>query len=84
MQDVDVLGMVGKIRENISRVMVGKDAAVNLLLIALLSRGHVLLEDVPGIGKTTLVNAMARSLACSFARIQFTPDVTSPAFPSIT
>ncbi|MDD3959353.1 MAG: MoxR family ATPase [Clostridiaceae bacterium] len=75
MQDVDVLGMVGKIRENISRVMVGKDAAVNLLLIALLSRGHVLLEDVPGIGKTTLVNAMARSLACSFARIQFTPDV---------
>ncbi len=75
MDNTDVLGLVERIRSNISRVMVGKDAAVNLLLIALLSRGHVLLEDVPGIGKTTLVNALAKSLDCSFARIQFTPDV---------
>ncbi|MBN1892804.1 MAG: MoxR family ATPase [Clostridiales bacterium] len=75
MDGVSILDLVGRIRSNINRVMVGKDAAVNLLLIALLSRGHVLLEDVPGIGKTTLVNALAKSLDCSFARIQFTPDV---------
>lgn len=75
MDVVNVLDLVEKIRSNISRVMVGKSASVNLLLIALLSRGHVLLEDVPGIGKTTLVNALAKSLDCSFARIQFTPDV---------
>ena len=75
MDTADILGLVERIRSNINRVMVGKDAAVNLLLIALLSRGHVLLEDVPGIGKTTLVNALAKSLDCSFARIQFTPDV---------
>jgi len=55
--------------------MVGKETAVNLLLIALLSNGHVLLEDVPGIGKTTMVHSLSRSLDCSFARIQFTPDV---------
>ena len=57
------------------KAMVGKESAVNLLIIALLSNGHALLEDVPGIGKTTMVHALSRSLDCSFARIQFTPDV---------
>ena len=57
------------------KIMVGKDTALNLLLIALLSKGHALLEDVPGIGKTTMVYSLAKSLACTFARIQFTPDV---------
>ncbi len=75
MDQKDILRMVDRIRANVNSVMVGKEVAVNLLLVALLSKGHVLLEDVPGIGKTTLVNALARSLACSFARIQFTPDV---------
>lgn len=75
MDQKDILGMVSRIRANINSVMVGKEVAVNLLLVALLSKGHIILEDVPGIGKTTLVNALARSLACSFARIQFTPDV---------
>ena len=75
MENIEILDLVGRIRSSINRVMVGKEAAVNLILIALLSRGHVLLEDVPGIGKTTLVNALAKSLDCSFARIQFTPDV---------
>lgn len=75
MNQSDILTLIDRIRANINQVMVGKETAVNLLLIALLSKGHVLLEDVPGIGKTTMVNALAKSLACSFARIQFTPDV---------
>jgi len=63
------------VRENVERVIVGKAEAVELLLAALLCEGHVLLEDVPGIGKTTLAKALARSLGCSFQRIQFTPDL---------
>jgi MoxR-like ATPase len=63
------------ILNNIGRVMVGKAAAVELLLVALLSQGHVLLEDVPGLGKTTLAKALARSLGCDFQRLQFTPDL---------
>lgn len=64
-----------RIQENIAAVIVGKAAAVELMMVALLCDGHVLLEDVPGIGKTTLAKALARSLDCSFARIQFTPDL---------
>ncbi len=64
------------LRQNIGRVVVGKEEVVDLLFIALICRGHVLIEDVPGVGKTTLASAMARSLDCSFKRIQFTPDVT--------
>lgn len=63
------------VQENIARVVVGKHDVVELLLVALLADGHVLLEDVPGIGKTTLAKALARSVDCSFARIQFTPDL---------
>ncbi|MBE2236643.1 MAG: MoxR family ATPase [Caldilineaceae bacterium] len=61
--------------EQISRVIVGKDAVVELLLVALFCDGHVLLEDVPGIGKTMLAKTLARSLGCTFSRIQFTPDL---------
>ena len=60
---------------NLARVIVGKETAVELLLVALLSQGHVLLEDVPGLGKTTLAKALARSLGCAFHRLQFTPDL---------
>ncbi|MDD2579410.1 MAG: MoxR family ATPase [Eubacteriales bacterium] len=67
--------LLEKIRENIARVLVGHQDAIDLLLIALLSQGHVLIEDVPGVGKTTLAQAFARSLDLSFRRIQFTPDV---------
>jgi hypothetical protein len=63
------------VKANIARVIVGKDDVVELLLIALFCEGHVLLEDVPGIGKTTLAKSPARSLGCSFQRIQFTPDL---------
>ena len=62
--------------KNVGRVIVGKEDAVDLMMIALLCRGHVLIEDVPGVGKTTLASALARSLDCSFKRIQFTPDIT--------
>src|SRR5690606_892990 len=64
-----------QIRQQVSRVVVGKDQVVDLLLIALFCEGHVLLEDVPGIGKTTLAKTLARCLHCSFSRIQFTPDL---------
>ena len=64
-----------QVRENVQRVIVGKSAAIDLAVMALLSRGHVLLEDVPGIGKTTLAKALAQSLGCTFSRIQFTPDL---------
>ena len=63
------------LRQNIAKVMVGKDEAVEMLLTALICGGHVLIEDLPGLGKTTLASALAKSLSCSFKRIQFTPDV---------
>ncbi len=63
------------LQDNISRVIVGKPITIELLLVALLSQGHVLLEDVPGLGKTTLAKALARSLGCAFQRLQFTPDL---------
>ena len=63
------------IRKNIGRKLVGKERVIDLLLCALICRGHVLIEDVPGTGKTTLASSLARSLGCSFQRIQFTPDI---------
>lgn len=63
-----------RIEENINSVFVGKEDVVENLLICLFAGGHVLLEDVPGVGKTTLANAMAKSMECSLGRIQFTPD----------
>ncbi len=67
--------LVKSIHENIEEVIIGKSEAVDLILIALLSKGHVLIEDVPGVGKTMMVSALAKSLNLSFKRIQFTPDV---------
>jgi len=64
-----------RLLRNVGRVVVGKSDVVELVLVAVLCEGHVLAEDVPGIGKTTLAKAVARSLGCSFRRIQFTPDL---------
>src|SRR5579875_1854282 len=72
------------IRQNVSRVIVGKEAVIDLLMVALLCEGHVLFEDVPGIGKTTLAKSLARSLGCSFQRIQFTPDLLPSDITGIT
>jgi len=64
-----------RVAANVERVIVGKHAEVRLALVALLCQGHLLIEDVPGTGKTMLAKALARSLGCSFRRIQFTPDL---------
>ena len=68
-------GFAERARANIERVIVGKSDVIDLLLVALLCEGHVLIEDVPGIGKTMLAKTLARTLDCSFRRIQFTPDL---------
>jgi MoxR-like ATPase len=64
-----------QIEENISQVIVGKHQTIELLLVALLGEGHVLLEDVPGLGKTLIAKSLARSIGGSFKRVQFTPDL---------
>jgi MoxR-like ATPase len=71
----DISTAAHSVIENIEHVIVGKDEAVRLTLIAVMCRGHILIEDVPGVGKTVLTKAVARSIGCTFKRIQFTPDL---------
>lgn len=71
---MDGFELAKKLEENINSVFVGREEVVENLLVCLLGGGHVLLEDVPGVGKTTLAKTLARSMECSFGRIQFTPD----------
>ena len=73
MEDVQVIAQ--RVTENVEKVIVGKQEAVELTTIALLCEGHVLIEDVPGTGKTMLAKSVSRSLGCDFRRIQFTPDM---------
>ncbi len=70
-----VQNIAERVVTNVERVIVGKHREVQLTLVALLCRGHVLIEDVPGVGKTVLAKTIARSIGCSFKRIQFTPDL---------
>ena len=70
--------------KNVSKVIIGKEDIIQLALVALLAEGHVLFEDVPGIGKTTLSKALARTLGCTFSRIQFTPDLLPSDVTGIT
>lgn len=66
---------IDRIGANVGRVIIGKDTAVRLAMVALLSRGHVLVEDVPGVGKTMLARSIAITTGCDFKRVQFTPDL---------
>ena len=69
-----IFGIIEKLRESMNRVFIGKEDVVEDLLVCLLAGGHVLLEDVPGVGKTSLAGVLAKTTSCSFGRIQFTPD----------
>ncbi len=75
MEQSDARGIAERIIENIQRVIVGKGREVEMAVIALLSQGHILIEDVPGVGKTMLGKSLARSIDCVFKRIQLTPDM---------
>ncbi len=72
---LDMPQALRRIKENISQVIVGKEDVIDLMLISLLCEGHILIEDIPGVGKTSLASALSRSIGCTFRRIQFTPDV---------
>lgn len=76
--------IIRRLEENVSRVVRGKPSEIRLALVAVLARGHVLLEDVPGVGKTTLAQALARSLGLSFQRIQFTSDLLPSDIVGVT
>src|SRR3974377_780000 len=71
----DLLILSNRLLENVGLVVLGKADVIKLAVVALLAEGHVLIEDVPGVGKTLLARAIAASIDCSFRRIQFTPDL---------
>ena len=75
MQPLEIANLAKKVKENIERVIVGKGDMIDLMLTAVIARGHILLEDVPGTGKTVAARALAASLQCDFSRVQFTPDL---------
>ena len=75
MEYAQIASLASKLNENIGKVIVGKSRQIELILTAMLAGGHVLLEDVPGTGKTTMAKALSKSLSCNFARVQFTPDL---------
>jgi len=73
--DLDAAERIAALRGNVQEVIRGKDDVVKLAVVALLAKGHLLVEDIPGVGKTTLASALARSLGCAFRRVQFTSDL---------
>ncbi len=75
MSNIDIASFASKLKENIGVVIKGKDEVVDKLILSFLCGGHILLEDIPGTGKTTLVKALAKSVDCNFTRVQFTPDL---------
>ena len=75
MERSEIKVLAEKVKANIQKVMVGKSDTIELMLCAMIAKGHVLLEDVPGTGKTVMAKSLAKSLDCEFSRIQFTPDL---------
>ena len=75
MEYTQIAALAEKLKKNVSKVIVGNEEKIELILTAMLAGGHVLLEDVPGTGKTTMAKSLAKSLSCDFSRIQFTPDL---------
>jgi len=71
----DVSPFAKKVIDNIGKVIVGKQSTLDLVVVCLLSQGHILIDDVPGVGKTMLARSLAKTLGLSFSRIQFTPDM---------
>lgn len=71
----DIAGLAQKIKENVGKVIIGKEKQLDLILSAVIAGGHVLLEDVPGTGKTVMARSLAQSMRCGFSRVQFTPDL---------
>jgi MoxR-like ATPase len=71
----EIQSTIKKVVENVENVIVGKTSAIQLVIVGLICKGHVLIEDVPGTGKTVLAKSLARSIGCTFNRIQFTPDM---------
>ncbi len=82
---MDEIGTVAQhVSDSVNRVIIGKRGAVELTVVALLSNGHILIEDVPGVGKTTLAKAMAQSVGLTFSRVQFTPDMLPSDVTGVT
>ncbi len=79
-----IQSLAERVVSNVKLVIIGKDDAVRLTLIAVLSQGHILIEDVPGVGKTMLIKSIARSIGCTFKRIQFTPDLLPSDVTGVT
>ena len=75
MQYQEIQPLAAKVRENVRRVIIGNETQIDLILTAVVAGGHVLLEDVPGTGKTVLARSLSQSLCCAFSRVQFTPDL---------
>jgi MoxR-like ATPase len=75
MSVTELAAVTGRITDNVQKVIAGKSEAIRIALVTLLSEGHLLMEDVPGVGKTSLAKALARSIDCAVSRIQFTPDL---------
>src|SRR5438874_6991340 len=71
----EIMSMLNRLLDNVETVVLGKPEVIQLAVVALLAEGHVLIEDVPGVGKTLLARAIAASIDCSFHRLQFTPDL---------
>ena len=80
----DIRSVASRIIDNVATVIVGKRDAIELVVVALLANGHILIEDVPGVGKTTLAKAISRSVGLSFKRVQFTPDLLPSDVTGVT